>query len=91
MNYIDDILIFSKSFSEHINHLTQFLEAIKKGFELKFTKCTLASGSVKYLGYIIQNNSIKPVEKQFNFNKKISGSKNSEKYQAISRKNQFLP
>lgn len=30
VNYIDDILIFSKSFSDHINHLTQLLEAIKK-------------------------------------------------------------
>ncbi|GLV46430.1 hypothetical protein CBL_21506, partial [Carabus blaptoides fortunei] len=30
VNYIDDILIFSKSFSEHINHLAQLLEAIKK-------------------------------------------------------------
>lgn len=56
-------LIFSKSFSEHINHLTQLLEAIqKKGFRLKFTKCTFAANSVKYLGHIIQNNSIRPVK-----------------------------
>lgn len=62
VNYIDDILIFSKSFSEHINHLTQLLEAIKKeGFRVKFTKCTFASDSVKYLGHIIQNNTIRPV------------------------------
>lgn len=63
VNYIDDILIFSKSFSEHINHLTQLLEAIKtEGFRLKFTKCTFASDSVKYLGHIIQNNSVKPLK-----------------------------
>lgn len=63
VNYIDDILIFSKTFAEHMNHLTQLLEAIKtEGFRLKFTKCTFASNSVKYLGHIIQNNSVKPVK-----------------------------
>ena len=54
VNYIDDILIFSKFFSEYINHLTQLLKAIKKeSFRLKFTKYTLASDSVQYLGYTI--------------------------------------
>lgn len=63
VNYIDDILIFSKSFSEHINHLTLLLEAIKReGFRLKFTKCTFASDSVKYLGHIIHNNTVRPVK-----------------------------
>lgn len=62
VNYIDDILIFSKTFAEHIIHLTKLLEAIKtEGFRLKFTKCTFASDLVKYLGHIIQNNSVKPV------------------------------
>lgn len=62
VNYIDDILIFSKTFEEHVSHLTLLMEAIKKeGFRLKFTKCTFAANSVKYLGHIIQNNSFKPV------------------------------
>lgn len=62
VNYIDDILIFSKSFPDHINHLSQLFEAIKEeGFRLKFTKCSFAAHWVKYLGHIIQNNSIKPV------------------------------
>lgn len=63
VNYIDDILIFSKSFVEHINHLTQLLEAIKKeGFRLKFSKCTFALDSVTYLGHIIKNNSVSPIK-----------------------------
>lgn len=62
VNYIDDILIFSRTFPEHINHLTLLLEAIKKeGFRLKFTKCTFASDSVKYLGHIIHNNTVRPL------------------------------
>lgn len=63
VNYIDDILIFSKSFTEHIEHLTALLEAIKKeGFRLKFTKCKFAENSVKYLGHMISNNSIRPIK-----------------------------
>lgn len=63
VNYIDDILIYSENFTEHINHLKQLLEAIKtEGFRLKFTKCTFASDTVKYLGHIIQNNTIKPLK-----------------------------
>lgn len=62
VNYIDDILVYSKSYTEHINHLTQLLEAIKKeGFRLKFTKCMFASESVKYLGHIIQDNTVRPL------------------------------
>lgn len=63
VNFIDDILIFSKSFSEHIDHLRRLLEAIKKeGFRLKFKKCRFASDMVQYLGHIIQNNSIRPIK-----------------------------
>lgn len=63
VNYIDDVLIFSKSFEEHIGHITQLLEAIKKeGFRLKFKKCSFAAKMVKYLGHIIENNSIKPLK-----------------------------
>lgn len=63
VNYIDDILVFSKTFSEHIDHLSQLLEAIQlEGFRLKFTKCTFATDSVKYLGHIIQNNCIRPIK-----------------------------
>lgn len=63
VNYIDDILIFSKNIYDHISHLTQLLKAIKtEGFRLKFTKCTFATDSVKYLDHVIQNNSVRPVK-----------------------------
>lgn len=63
VNYIDDILIFSKSFEEHTNHLSNLLEAImKEGFRLKLSKCTFALDSVQYLGHIIQYNSMTPLK-----------------------------
>lgn len=63
ISYIDDILIFSKSFEDHIKHLTQLFHAIKiEGFRLKFSKCSFAENSVKYLGHILQNNSVRPLK-----------------------------
>lgn len=35
---------------------------MKEGFRLKFTKCKFAADSVRYLGHIIQNNTIRPVK-----------------------------
>lgn len=61
VNFIDDILIFSKSFAEHIQYLKLLLEAIKQE-GLKFTKCMFASNSVKYLGHVIENNLVMPVK-----------------------------
>lgn len=38
-NYIDDILIFSESFKDHIEHIEKVLKAIiNEGFRLKFKK-----------------------------------------------------
>jgi len=63
VNYIDDILIFSRDFTEHISHLSKLLKAItEEGFRLKFSKCTFAADSVKYLGHIIRNNSVSPLK-----------------------------
>ncbi len=62
VNYIDDILIFSKSFDEHIGHLRSLLSAlIKEGFRLKFVKCKFAKRSIEYLGHVIGPNYVKPL------------------------------
>lgn len=61
--YIDDILLFSETFSDHIQHLEQLFQAIRsEGLRLKFSKCMFAANSVKYLGHIIQNNSVRPLK-----------------------------
>lgn len=63
VSYIDDILLFSKSFEDHVRHLKQLFQAIKsEGLRLKFSKCMFAADSVKYLGHIIQNNAVRPLK-----------------------------
>lgn len=54
VNYIDDILIHSPTFEDHLDHIEKVLDAIKKeGFRLKFKKCTFAASTVRYLGHVI--------------------------------------
>ncbi|BES90541.1 Retrotransposon protein [Nesidiocoris tenuis] len=62
MCYLDDILIFSKTFNEHLQHLESLLEAIRnEGFRLKITKCNFARSEVRYLGHIISENTVRPL------------------------------
>ena len=50
--YIDDIVIYSKSYEEHIEHLDKVLEAIEKaGLTLSPKKCHLFYGSILLLGH----------------------------------------
>lgn len=42
VNYIDDVLIFSKSWDDHFQHLGRVFDATEsEGLKLKLAKCTL--------------------------------------------------
>ena len=52
--YLDDILIFSSSWEEHIKHVKQVLEILQREkLYLKMSKCEFGKTSLVYLGYII--------------------------------------
>ena len=52
--FFDDILIFSKSYKEHLEHLQLVFEALRKHqLYAKISKCTFAQDRVEYLGYVI--------------------------------------
>jgi hypothetical protein len=57
--YFNDILIFSRDFSEHLQHIRQVMEVLR--FESHFInlkKCTFAQESVVFLGFIISAQGI---------------------------------
>ncbi|RDB15235.1 hypothetical protein Hypma_004746 [Hypsizygus marmoreus] len=50
--YIDDIVVYSKSYEEHIDHLDQVLQAVEKaGITLSPKKCHLFYSSILLLGH----------------------------------------
>jgi hypothetical protein len=61
-NYLDDILIHSKTFDQHLKHIELVLKAlILEKVKLKLSKCSFAQKSVKYLGHTLSKNQIKPL------------------------------
>ena len=57
--YIDDILIFSKTFEEHLHHLNLVFTNLRAAkLKLNPEKCKFGTKTVKYLGHIISKNGI---------------------------------
>ncbi len=58
--YIDDILIYSRSWAEHRQHVAEVLQRLKEHeLFLKAEKCSFHQSSVKFLGYHIDQNGVR--------------------------------
>ena len=58
--YIDDILVYSKTWKDHLQHVKKILEILRKEkFFGKLTKCIFGATEVEYLGHLISNDGIK--------------------------------
>ena len=61
MAYMDDIIVFSHCFEEHLNHLESVLQCLQKAnLKIKLQKCNFAMKKLKYLGHIVDGNGISP-------------------------------
>ena len=61
--YLDDILIHSQTWDQHMKHLdTVFTKLRKAGLNVMERKCTFACGSCVYLGHVVGNGSVKPMD-----------------------------
>ena len=57
--YLDDIIVFSKTFDEHLERLEAiFLRLEEAGLKLKPSKCQLLKHRIKYLGHIVSEDGI---------------------------------
>lgn len=57
--YVDDILIFSENFDQHLEHLSQVFERLDKfNLRLQPKKCHFAVKRLKFLGHFISKNGV---------------------------------
>ena len=59
--YLDDLIIFSRTFDQHIERLQRvFDRLVQAGLKLKPSKCALFQRRVKFLGSIVSGEGIEP-------------------------------
>ncbi|CAF4953093.1 unnamed protein product, partial [Rotaria socialis] len=60
--YLDDIIIFSRTYREHLLHLEKVLNGLKlHNLTLNSMKCQIAQQTIAYLGHAISSKTITPL------------------------------
>jgi hypothetical protein len=74
--YLDDIMIYSKSFEEHIEHIEKVLMKLKEiNAVIKLKKCEFGKRNIEFLGHIVGKDGLQPEMKKV---KKIKNMKRPE-------------
>ena len=61
--YLDDLIVFSSTFDEHLAHLQTVFERLRKaGLTLKAKKCELGAAQCEYQGHVVGNGVVRPQE-----------------------------
>lgn len=59
--YLDDIIIYSETFEDHLIHLRQVFERLKKAnLKLKQKKCSIRRKQFRYLGRLVSEAGLEP-------------------------------
>ena len=77
MGYLDDIIIYSRSEKEHLEHLEEIFTRLKTaGLKLKLEKCCFFKKHIQYLGHLISADGIQPLPKKLESIAKMPAPKN---------------
>ena len=62
MGYLDDIIIFSKTKEEHLQHLEEIFVRLRKfGLKMKREKCSFFKKHIQYLGHLVSEKGFEPL------------------------------
>ena len=79
--YLDDLLVFSDSWTEHLGHLETILEKLQEfGLTAKMAECQWAMAECTYLGHVVGGGYVKPeINKLEAVEKELSRAKKTAK------------
>ena len=79
MGYLDDIIIFSKTQEEHLEHLETIFNRLREaGLKLKLQKCSFFKKHIQYLGHLISDEGIQPLPEKLESIAKMPIPKNAK-------------
>jgi len=59
--YLDDVVIYSAGFEQHLSHLDAVLQLVAgAGFRLNLSKCRFATDTFRFLGHLITLDGVLP-------------------------------
>ena len=65
--YIDDVIIYSKTFDDHLKHLNEIGQLLKQArFRRNPEECEIAQRQIDYLGHKIGDGNIRPCPRNIN-------------------------
>ena len=77
MGYLDDIIIYSRSEKEHLEHLEEIFTRLKAaGLKLKLEKCCFFKKHIQYLGHLISADRIQPLPEKLESIAKMPAPRN---------------
>ena len=77
MGYIDNIIIYSRSEKEHLEHLEEIFSRLKAaGLKLKLEKCCFLKKHIQYLRHLISAEGIQPLPEKLESIAKMPAPKN---------------
>ena len=75
--YLDDIIIYSRSEKEHLEHLEEIFTRLKAaGLKLKLEKCCFFKKHIQYLGHLISADGIQPLPEKLESIAKMPAPRN---------------
>ena len=84
-SYIDDVVVYSRSWEEHLQHLHKMLSCLQQtGLSLKLPKCQFGLNKVHYLGHVIGNGEVLPDPR------KVEAVKNFKRPETKTEVNSFI-
>ena len=86
MGYLDDIIIFSKTEEEHLQHLEEIFKRLRKaGLKLKLQKCSFFKKHIQYLGHLISDEGIQSLPEKLESIAKMPVPQNAKQVETIFR------